>query len=224
MIREKKRKVLSGYPMIAVLFLAEASAVYWFVQAVQALSISGIVVAAVVMALVLVLWFGFFMVHPNEARVLQLFGAYAGTAREPGLRWANPFYTKKPVSVRVRNFESGKLKVNDSHGSPIEIAAVVASRRMCTRSPRTSPQLPPPLPWSCASASAGAVANKNINATFFLLELMSIPLTLCAAGMAAASMRCPPKKDVEAFMEDTLTRLRFVSTPGQVPSFGAYPG
>ena len=128
MIREKKRKVLSGYPMIAVLFLAEASAVYWFVQAVQALSISGIVVAAVVMALVLVLWFGFFMVHPNEARVLQLFGAYAGTAREPGLRWANPFYTKKPVSVRVRNFESGKLKVNDSHGSPIEIAAVVVWR------------------------------------------------------------------------------------------------
>ena len=66
--------------------------------------------------------------HPNEARVLQLFGAYAGTAREPGLRWANPFYTKKPVSVRVRNFESGKLKVNDSHGSPIEIAAVVVWR------------------------------------------------------------------------------------------------
>jgi regulator of protease activity HflC (stomatin/prohibitin superfamily) len=68
------------------------------------------------------------MVHPNQARVLQLFGAYAGTARDPGLRWANPFYTKKAVSVRVRNFESGKLKVNDSRGSPIEIAAVVVWR------------------------------------------------------------------------------------------------
>lgn len=68
------------------------------------------------------------MVHPNQARVLQLFGAYSGTAREPGLRWANPFYTKKAVSTRVRNFESGKLKVNDSRGSPIEIAAVVVWR------------------------------------------------------------------------------------------------
>ena len=80
------------------------------------------------MSLVFILWFGFFMVHPNEARVLQLFGAYVGTAREPGLRWANPFYAKKAVSVRVRNFESGKLKVNDSLGSPIEIAAVVVWR------------------------------------------------------------------------------------------------
>jgi regulator of protease activity HflC (stomatin/prohibitin superfamily) len=65
------------------------------------------------------------MVHPNEAKVLQLFGKYSGTCHDPGLRWANPFYTKTAVSVRVRNFESGKLKVNDANGSPIEIAAVV---------------------------------------------------------------------------------------------------
>jgi regulator of protease activity HflC (stomatin/prohibitin superfamily) len=65
------------------------------------------------------------MVNPNEGKVLQIFGKYAGTAREPGLRWANPFYAKKAVSLRIRNFESGKLKVNDSNGSPIEIAAVV---------------------------------------------------------------------------------------------------
>jgi regulator of protease activity HflC (stomatin/prohibitin superfamily) len=57
--------------------------------------------------------------------VLQLFGKYTGTARQPGLRWANPFYSKKRVSLRVRNFETGKLKVNDSRGNPIEIAAVV---------------------------------------------------------------------------------------------------
>jgi regulator of protease activity HflC (stomatin/prohibitin superfamily) len=68
---------------------------------------------------------GFFMVHPNEAKVLQLFGKYAGTVHEPGLKWANPFYAKTAVSTRVRNFESGQLKVNDSRGSPIEIAAVV---------------------------------------------------------------------------------------------------
>ena len=57
--------------------------------------------------------------------MLQLFGKYVGTSHEPGLKWANPFFQKTAVSTRVRNFESGKLKVNDSNGSPIEIAAVV---------------------------------------------------------------------------------------------------
>jgi regulator of protease activity HflC (stomatin/prohibitin superfamily) len=56
---------------------------------------------------------------------MQLFGAYVGTVKHPGLRWANPFYTKKHVSLRVRNFESDRLKVNDIEGNPIEIAAVV---------------------------------------------------------------------------------------------------
>ena len=128
MIRENERKVPSGYLMIVVLFLAEAATVYWFVRELQAISVFGIIASSVAMTIVFVFWFGFFMVHPNEARVLQLFGAYTGTAREPGLRWANPFYTKKAVSTRVRNFESGKLKVNDSRGSPIEIAAVVVWR------------------------------------------------------------------------------------------------
>lgn len=68
---------------------------------------------------------GLIVVNPNEAKVLQLFGDYRGTVREPGLRWANPFYTKRGVSLRVRNFESERLKVNDHAGNPIEIAAVV---------------------------------------------------------------------------------------------------
>jgi regulator of protease activity HflC (stomatin/prohibitin superfamily) len=71
---------------------------------------------------------GLFVVNPNEARVLQLFGDYQGTAHEAGLRWANPFYTKKRISIRVRNFESARLKVNDIEGNPIEIAAVVVWR------------------------------------------------------------------------------------------------
>ncbi len=128
MIREKERKVPSGYLMLVLIFLAQSATIYWFVQEVLAISAAGIIASALVMSAVFILWFGFFMVHPNEARVMQLFGAYAGTAREAGLRWANPFYTKKRVSVRVRNFESGKLKVNDSRGSPIEIAAVVVWR------------------------------------------------------------------------------------------------
>ncbi|MHA6202899.1 SPFH domain-containing protein [Dyella soli] len=68
---------------------------------------------------------GFFQVAPNEGQVLQLFGKYTGTVRHEGLRWTNPFYSRRRVSLRVRNFESGKLKVNDSDGNPIEIAAVV---------------------------------------------------------------------------------------------------
>jgi regulator of protease activity HflC (stomatin/prohibitin superfamily) len=68
---------------------------------------------------------GFFQVAPNTGQVMQLFGKYAGTVRDEGLRWTNPFYARRRVSLRVRNFESGRLKVNDSDGNPIEIAAVV---------------------------------------------------------------------------------------------------
>lgn len=125
MNREIERKVPSGYGIILLLLLAEAVAVYAVYLAAVAINVTGAVVAVLVVLVVTVMWAGFFMVHPNEAKVLQLFGKYVGTAREPGLRWANPFYQKTRVSTRVRNFESGKLKVNDSHGSPIEIAAVV---------------------------------------------------------------------------------------------------
>jgi regulator of protease activity HflC (stomatin/prohibitin superfamily) len=83
--------------------------------------------SAIVLVSVLIL-VGLFVVNPNEARVLQLFGKYVGTAKEPGLRWANPFYTKSKISVRIRNFETGKLKVNDNSGNPIEIATVVVWR------------------------------------------------------------------------------------------------
>jgi len=128
MVREYARKVWSGYPMLIVLFLAQLLCGYWFfTQAVEA-DPWGAVFAGLASVIVLIHWFGLFMVHPNEAKVLQLFGQYVGTAHEAGLRWANPFYAKTKVSTRVRNFESGKLKVNDSNGSPIEIAAVVVWR------------------------------------------------------------------------------------------------
>jgi regulator of protease activity HflC (stomatin/prohibitin superfamily) len=81
--------------------------------------------SAVVLALSVILMAGVFIVNPNEAKVIQFFGDYVGSAKTPGLRWANPLYTKKRISLRVRNFESGKLKVNDNEGNPIEIAAVV---------------------------------------------------------------------------------------------------
>jgi regulator of protease activity HflC (stomatin/prohibitin superfamily) len=84
--------------------------------------------AVVVIVVAFVLLAGVYTVSPNQGRVMQLFGKYHGTAREPGLRWANPFYTKRAVSLRVRNFETGKLKVNDKRGNPIEIAAIVVWR------------------------------------------------------------------------------------------------
>jgi regulator of protease activity HflC (stomatin/prohibitin superfamily) len=68
---------------------------------------------------------GFLVVQPNEARVLVLFGRYIGSVREAGFWWANPFAVKRHVSLRIRNFNSEKIKVNDLHGNPIEIAAVV---------------------------------------------------------------------------------------------------
>jgi regulator of protease activity HflC (stomatin/prohibitin superfamily) len=125
MIREKVREVASGYPMIGVLFVAQITFGYAFYAAIRAHSVTGTVTSVLATIFVLILWGGLFMVNPNEAKVMQLFGKYVGTVREPGLRWANPLYWKTRISTRVRNFESGKLKVNDSRGSPIEIAAVV---------------------------------------------------------------------------------------------------
>lgn len=125
MIREISRKVASGYLMLALLAVAQIALGYALYRAAAAIMPAGIIAAALASLLTAILWAGFFMVHPNEAKVLQLFGKYVGTAHEPGLKWANPFYAKTAVSTRVRNFESSKLKVNDSRGSPIEIAAVV---------------------------------------------------------------------------------------------------
>lgn len=125
MIQESVRKVPSGYLMLVVLAIAQAVSIYLLYRAAVVISPGGIITAAIGLLIIAILWAGFFMVHPNEAKVLQLFGKYSGTVHEPGLKWSNPFYAKTRVSTRVRNFESGKLKVNDSRGSPIEIAAVV---------------------------------------------------------------------------------------------------
>ena len=125
MIREVKRTVASGYLALVLLTVAQLGLAYMVFLAFRDGATGSLVAYSLLSLIVLICWAGLFMVHPNEAKVLQLFGKYTGTCHDPGLRWANPFYTKIAVSVRVRNFESGKLKVNDSNGSPIEIAAVV---------------------------------------------------------------------------------------------------
>ena len=128
MIRERDYAALPGLPVFLVLFLVFLAAGYWLFDAITSESAWTVVAAVLVLLFDVVLMAGLFVVNPNEGKVLQFFGDYVGTAKVPGLRWANPLYTKKRISMRVRNFESGKLKVNDNEGNPIEIAAVVVWR------------------------------------------------------------------------------------------------
>lgn len=129
MIRERSRSTLSGWLMLPALLLTVAAAIWLIiVNARHAgptptlwLGVLAVIVSAVMTA-------GFFVVNPNEARVLTLFGRYAGSVKFDGFHWANPLLTKKHLSLRIRNFESSKIKVNDLEGNPIEIAAVVVWR------------------------------------------------------------------------------------------------
>jgi regulator of protease activity HflC (stomatin/prohibitin superfamily) len=125
MIRERDYAALPGLPMTLLLLAAMGIILYAIVAAAERDSTAGIVGLSLALLLDLFLFAGLFIVNPNEGRVLQFFGDYTGTAKHPGLRWANPLFTKKRISLRVRNFESGRLKVNDQEGNPIEIAAVV---------------------------------------------------------------------------------------------------
>jgi ribosomal protein S15P/S13E len=130
MIREKEVRPVSGLVALVVLIAALAGSIYMFVQAVMALdrgtgSIPTLLLWIFSIVLTFLLLLGLFTVAPNQGVVLQLFGRYVGTARVEGLRWTNPFYSKKKVSLRVRNFETQRLKVNDLMGNPIEIGAIV---------------------------------------------------------------------------------------------------
>ncbi len=125
MIREIEREVSSGYVAIAALFILHAALTAWGVLAIVSEDLFPIITSSVLWSLMFLFWAGLFIVNPNEGRVLQLFGKYVGTVKAAGLRWSNPFYLKHKISLRVRNFETGKLKVNDSNSNPIEIGCVV---------------------------------------------------------------------------------------------------
>jgi regulator of protease activity HflC (stomatin/prohibitin superfamily) len=122
-MKERQVLTLPGVPMVLILLGLLAMCVWWLMQSESA-HVSP-VPPLIALAIVAFCGVGFFIVQPNQAAVLQFFGKYVGSERNAGLRWANPFYSKKTVTLRVRNFESSKLKVNDSEGAPIEIAAVV---------------------------------------------------------------------------------------------------
>jgi regulator of protease activity HflC (stomatin/prohibitin superfamily) len=124
-MNEHKGFSVAGIPFIGVCIALAAIGVALLVKADPAQPGGQVVAGAVLIVLTAFMLKGFFQVAPNEGQVMQLFGRYAGTVRDEGLRWTNPFYSKQRISLRVRNFESGKLKVNDNDGNPIEIAAVV---------------------------------------------------------------------------------------------------
>jgi regulator of protease activity HflC (stomatin/prohibitin superfamily) len=128
MIREKEVGAQSGGLMFLVWTATLIGAVWRFVAGIQAGSPVEIVASALVFAIASVGFIGLTIVNPNESQVVQLFGNYVGTLRRPGFWWVIPFCTRRKISVRVRNFESAKLKVNDLDGNPIEIAAVVVWR------------------------------------------------------------------------------------------------
>ena len=134
MVRERLRHGVPGLPLLPLVLMpllvppAFAASREVYVRGNEGLGIALVVTAVAIVPLWIFLLKGFFMVAPNEAKVMQLFGDYVGTAKTTGLRWANPFFKKRKISLRVRNFESSQLKVNDQDGNPIDIAAVVVWR------------------------------------------------------------------------------------------------
>jgi regulator of protease activity HflC (stomatin/prohibitin superfamily) len=123
-MKENTSRSLPGIPMLLLLLVAVLAGAWLIGTSARDGSATWIAGIAMVLGAIF-LMLGLYKVEPNQAAVLDLFGKYVGTVKDNGLRWNNPFYGKKKVSLRVRNFESSKLKVNELDGSPIEIAAVI---------------------------------------------------------------------------------------------------
>jgi regulator of protease activity HflC (stomatin/prohibitin superfamily) len=127
--REKELKPASGWVVLPLLLLTGLALGLWFREAITGGAGAGFIVG---WALAVMVWVtmlcGFFTLQPNMAAVLTLFGRYAGTAKTSGFHWANPFLAKARVSLRARNLNAERIKVNDSRGNPIEIAAVIVWR------------------------------------------------------------------------------------------------
>ena len=125
MYREKQYPAVNGIAAALILPVialgALVAAVRWFEAGNEGLGVTAFVVAGLAAGAL----GGLFIVRPNEAKALVLFGTYKGTVKRDGVWWANPFLTKEAISLRVRNFETTKLKVNDNHSNPIEIGAII---------------------------------------------------------------------------------------------------
>ncbi len=124
-MKENSYRSLPGIPVLLLVMAAMLVGAWLFLSSVGQGGGLGLIAGVIIGAAAFFVLFGLYKVEPNQAAVLNLFGKYVGTVKDGGLRWNNPFYGKRKVSLRVRNFESSKLKVNELDGSPIEIAAVI---------------------------------------------------------------------------------------------------
>ena len=125
MVRERQRDGFPGVPMLLLVLAVGIGLFLNVVRLVGERAFPPFIFFTIVSSIVLMLFFlaGFFVVNPNEGRVLQFFGTYVGTSRRTGLQWLVPFYTKRRISLRVRSFESAHLKVNDKEGNPTPAGA-----------------------------------------------------------------------------------------------------
>jgi regulator of protease activity HflC (stomatin/prohibitin superfamily) len=122
---ERSRAAVSGYPMLIVLFVLLGAAAWSLVSAIGGQNPTLLLFFFPLMILTFLTMTGFFVVNPNDARVLVLFGTYKGTVKTNGFFWANPFYSKRKITLRARNLNGERIKVNDATGNPIEIAVVL---------------------------------------------------------------------------------------------------
>lgn len=118
---EQITKASSGWFILFLTLAGMAGGIYLVTTPVPI----GIIAGVVLLTASLLAALGFIAIEPNSSRVMMLFGKYVGTAKESGFFWANPFYTKKKISLRANNLDVKPIKVNDKHGNPIEIGAVV---------------------------------------------------------------------------------------------------
>jgi len=123
MKEEHEVKPISGWLMLFVMIALIAVAVWMFVHLDE--NESNIWIPIVLMVLAILIAPGLVVVEPNGSSVLLLAGRYHGTIKESGFKWVNPFYSKRPISLRIRTLNGDKLKVNDLAGNPVEIAAIV---------------------------------------------------------------------------------------------------
>ncbi len=125
MIQERSRGTLPGIATLLALIIILGLLIYSLSFFIRSRETVGTLLTVLCLVADAICFAGLFVVHPNQGVVVQLFGKYTGTVRAPGLHWVNPFTSRKAISLRVRNFETAHLKVNDHDGNPIEIAAVV---------------------------------------------------------------------------------------------------
>ncbi len=128
MLNEKEIRGVPGWLVLFTLIAVIVLGIVAFIAAVRAESALLVIASLIVLLLDGLCFAGLTVVNPNAAKVVTLFGVYLGTIKAPGFWWVNPLTTRKKISLRVRNFETGRLKVNDRDGNPIEIAAVVVWR------------------------------------------------------------------------------------------------